>query len=228
MRTIRCPAGIAGTWTRKGSAILWGSMLNGYEFSQRSAAMLIGASGQTGSSLALAWHHTGDFWAQTGAAIAHHPVAILACAAVPAAERGYVLSQSKPLGRGQLALMELVVTLWRIFLCAVAIWVACTGHEWQYLSSRVGAVAAWQVALGMLGAYLAHHLRMLLWELVFLGAALLLGTLILRWTVRAMALGLAWLREAHHQKAMRSVLRNLILAPILVIYLVEMARPVFR
>ncbi|HEX4006985.1 MAG TPA: hypothetical protein VHX60_12490 [Acidobacteriaceae bacterium] len=183
---------------------------------------------QTAPPLALAWQHTGEFWAQTGAAIAHHPFAILACAAVPAAERGYVLGQRQPPGRGQLALMEFVVTLWRIFLLAVAIWVACTGHEWNYLSSRVGAAGAWQVALGMLGVYFARHLRMLLWELLFLAVALLLGATILRWIVRAMAPGVAWLRDPHHQKAMRSVLRNLILAPVLVIYLVEMARPVFR
>jgi hypothetical protein len=199
-----------------------------FEFCPGAAVMFMGAAVQPAPPLPLAWQHTGEFWTQTAAAFVHHPLAILLCAAVPAAERGYVLGRSRHLGRRQLALLELLVTLWRVFLCAVAVWVATTGNEWRLLSGRVGALAAWQVALNLFGSYLAHHLRMLLWELLFLAAALLLAILILRWLVRLVALWLVWLRDAHHQRAVRSVLGNLILFPFTLIYLVEMARPVLR
>jgi uncharacterized membrane protein YraQ (UPF0718 family) len=46
-----------------------------------------------------AWHNSGEFLAQTWAAVARHPLLLLACSAVPAAERAYMLLQTNPIPR---------------------------------------------------------------------------------------------------------------------------------
>jgi hypothetical protein len=179
------------------------------------------------SPLALAWGHTKIFWAQTCAAVGHHPLVILVCAAVPAIERAFILLHGRQMRPGQSALLEILVTLWRILLCAVAVWVACSGQEWRRLSSRVGVMRAWQLAIGQLGLFFSHHLWILLWEILFFLAAFLLLARLLEWLVRVLARRGGWLSEKRHRMAVNSVLRNLIFAPLAVIYLVEMARPVF-
>lgn len=178
------------------------------------------------SPLALACSHTQVFWAQTGFAIAHHPLAVLVCAAVPAAERGYVLLRGGALDRSRLVLLEALATVGRILLCFVAIWAACSGKEWRALQSKVGTTAAWQIAADQVGWHLAHHLRMLVWELLFFALALWAGFLVIRGVVRGLARG--WLRESRPQRAAIGVLLNLILVPVAVIYLVEMARPALQ
>lgn len=180
------------------------------------------------SPLSLAWAHTQTFWLQTGAAIGQHPLALMVCATLPAAERGYVLLRGRNLGSGRLALLEALVTVWRFLLCAVAVWAACSGRQWRALQMEVGGAAAWQVALDRLGLHIAHHLRMVLWELVFLAVAMLLAVTMVRWGMRALAVGIQWLRETAHQTAARSVVWNLLLLPAVVVYLVEMARPAFQ
>jgi len=190
--------------------------------------MLTGAGMHPPHSLPTALRHTEAFWMQAGIAIAHHPLAVLLCAVVPAAERGYVLLRGRYLGRGQLALLEFVVTVWRVLLCGVAVWIACSGREWQDLSARVGAMTAWQVAIAGFAAYVAHHLRIVLWELAIYLLTFLLAARMIAWIVEAIAHTNEWLREPRHRAAVVSVLRNLILVPVAVVYAVEMARPVFR
>ena len=190
--------------------------------------MLMAAAMNPPPPLPTALRHTGEFWTQTGIAIAHHPLAVLICALVPAAARGYILLRGRHLERGQLALLEFVVTIWRVLLCGVAVWIACSGREWQILSAQVGAMAAWQVAINRFAAYAAHHLRIILWQLLFYAVAFLLAGKIVAWLVQAIAKSNGWLRESHHRMAAISVLRNLILVPVAVVYAVEMARPVFR
>jgi hypothetical protein len=180
------------------------------------------------SALPLAWQHSGEFWTQTGIAIGQHPFVVFVCAVVPAAERVFVHLRSGRITHGQMALLEILVTLWRIMLCAVAAWLACTGHEWETLSARVGRVDAWPVALQLFGRYIGHHVRMELWQVVFFVLAFLLLGLILRWSVAALAQGSAWMRVENHRRAVLSGLLNLIYAPVAVIYLIEMARPIFR
>jgi hypothetical protein len=184
--------------------------------------------GPADSPLALAWRLTGVFWSQTLSTLGRHPLAIFGCAAIPAAERWYVLLHGKRLSRGPLAAMELVVTLFRVLLCAVAVWAACSGREIRVLTARVGAVAAWQVALDNLGAHSAHEIRAILWELLFLVVALLLAERMVRWLVPALSRKVKWLEDKRHQKAVLNVWRNLILLPFVLTYLVEMARPGLR
>ena len=183
---------------------------------------------QAVSPLALAWQHTEVYWWKTAAALVHHPLAILACAAVPAAGRCYVLLCGPRLRRGSMAALELLVTLWRVMLCAVAVWAACSGRELGALSARIGAIVAWQEALENVGVYLAHHLRAVLWEILFFGVALLVADRIVRWLAAAMARSVDWLRQPANQQAALSVWRNLIVFPVVLIYLVEMARPALR
>jgi small-conductance mechanosensitive channel len=190
--------------------------------------MLTIPAAQTISPLSLAWRHTGIFWSQTATTLARHPVAILACASIPAVERWIVSMRGSRLSRGAIATLELLVTLWRVMLCVVVIWAACTGRELRELTAQMGAMAAWQVAIENVGVYLAHHIRAVLWELFFLAVALLLADRIARWLVLAFSRSVEWLREKSHRRAVLSVWRNLILFPIAVIYLVEMARPGLR
>lgn len=178
--------------------------------------------------LMLAWRHTGAFWMQTGLALAHHWLAVLVCAAVPAVERGYRLLRARSATRAQLALMDFLVTLWRVGLCVVAIWAGTSGVEWRSLAARVGALAAWQFALEEMGSYFAHHLRMLIWELLFFAIAFWVAGKLLNALVSLIVRTGVWLRKAPYQQVAASVLRNLILVPLAVIYLVEMARPIFR
>jgi len=180
------------------------------------------------SPLALAWRHTGAFWVQTGLALAHHWLVVLVCAAVPAVERGYRTLRARSASRGQLALMDFLVTLWRVGLCIVAVWAGTSGVEWRSLSARVGVVAAWQLALEEMGSYFANHLRMLIWELVFFALAFWAAGKLLDALVRLTVRTGVWVRQSPYQQAAASVLRNLILVPLAVIYLVEMARPIFR
>ena len=44
-----------------------------------------------------AWHNSGEFWVQTGMAVARHPLVVLVCAVVPAAERAYLLLEPRPI-----------------------------------------------------------------------------------------------------------------------------------
>jgi hypothetical protein len=180
------------------------------------------------SPLALAWRHTEAFWGQTAVTFVRHPLAILACAAVPAAERCYVLLRGKDLNRGKMAALELLATVCRVLLCAVAVWAACSGREQQALAAHMGTMATWQIYLENVGIYVAHHLRTVLWEFLFLVLAVLLAGRIVRWLVAALAHGAGWMKEPAHRQAALSVWRNLIVFPFVLIYLVEMARPTLR
>ncbi|MBT9329462.1 hypothetical protein [Paracidobacterium acidisoli] len=181
------------------------------------------------SSLALAWHQSGEFCLRTAAAVARHPLAVLVAAAVPAAERGYVLMQSRTLPRLRLTLLEALVTLWRVLLCVVAIWAALSGSEWLRLRQRVGVAESWQLALQHLGKHIGNHLRVVLWEYVLFIAGFALLNFAITALVRALgAAGKSRLQTPEHRRAAISVLRNLILVPLAVIYLVETLRPMFQ
>jgi hypothetical protein len=190
--------------------------------------VLILLQAQPMSPLALAWRHTGVYWSQTLATIAHHPAAILACAAVTAAGRCYVLLNGTRLRRGPMAALEFLVTLWRVMLCAVAVWAACSGRELRALTAQMGVIAAWQVALENVGVYLAHHLRAVLWEILFFALVMLLAERIARWLILSLSPRIHAIREPARARAALSVWRNLILFPVALIYLIEMARPALR
>jgi len=173
-----------------------------------------------------AWQNSVQFWAQTGMAVARHPLVVLACAAVPAAERAYLLLHTEPIPRWSLTLLEGLLTVWRVLLCIGALWVVLSPERWQAFWSRFSDNDAMQKSLQHLGAYLGQHLHVVLWELVLFAAAFLLLNYALVWTGRGVA-RLGALRAADRQRAFVSVLRNLVLAPLALIYLVELAQQKF-
>ena len=173
-----------------------------------------------------AWQNSLEFCAQTGMAVARHPLTVLACSAVPAAERAYLLLHTEPIPRWKLTLLEAVLTVWRVLLCVGALWVVLTPERWRTFWSRFADNDAMQKSLQHLGAYLGQHLRVVLWELVLFAAAFLL----LNYALVLMARGLARLnalRDAERQRAFVSVLRNLVLVPLALIYLVELLQQKF-
>ncbi len=173
---------------------------------------------------ATAWQNTGEFWEQTLLAVARHPLAVLGCSVVPAAERAYFLLESKPIKRWRLAALEAVLTVWRVLLLVVAVWVALSPAEWLALKQRVTNPDELQLSLQRTGAYLGKDLHVLLLELLFFVAAFLLLNFILVLVVRGLAKVIAALRSPIRQKALVSVLRNLLLVPLSLIYLVEIFR----
>lgn len=168
-----------------------------------------------------AWHNSGAFWVATLSAVARHPLLILICAAVPAAERAYMLLETRPIPRWRLTLLEAVLTVWRILLCVGAVWVAVTPERWRALQLHFSGNAAAQRAMQQLGAYLGQHLHAVLWELVLFAAAFLLLNYLLVLMSRAL-LRPDVLRAKSRRKAFVSVLRNLVLVPLALIYLVEL------
>lgn len=179
------------------------------------------------SGFAVAWEQSRFFWAQTAAAVARHPLALLAFSAVLAAERAYLLLHTKPLERWQLALWETLLTVCRVLLCLVAIWVALTPHERQGLLTRLTTDGEVQYGLQRLGAFLGRQLHVLVWELILLAAAFVVLNLLLRLAVKGLARFVVWLREPDRRKASVAIVRNLILLPLALVYLVEIIRPAF-
>ena len=171
------------------------------------------------TGFATAWHNSGGFWAQTGMAVARHPLVVLVCAAVPAAERAYLLLETKPIPAWKQSLLEGLVTLWRILLCVGMVWVAVSAEKWQSLRSFFSQSDSAQLALQRMGTYLGDHLHVVLWELFFFAAAFLLLNYALVLISRAL-LPPDVSGTRNRRKAFVSVLRNLVLVPLALIYLV--------
>ena len=173
------------------------------------------------TGFAMAWHNSGEFWVQTGLAVARHPVVVLVCAAVPAAERAYLLLETRRIPAWKQSLLEGLVTLWRVLLCVGMVWVAVSGERWQLLRAHFSRNTAAQVALQRMGKYLGDHLHVVLWELFFFVTAFLLLNYLLVLMSRAL-IHPDILRPRDRRKAFVSVLRNLVLVPLALIYLVEL------
>ena len=173
------------------------------------------------TGLATAWHNSGQFWVQTGMAVARHPLVVLVCAAVPAAERAYLLLETRPIPAWKQSLLEGLVTLWRILLCVGMVWVAVSPERWQLVRLHFTGNQSAQVALQRMGTYLGDHLHVVLWELFFFAAAFLLLNYLLVLMSRAL-LSPDVPPTRNRRKAFVSVLRNLVLVPLSLIYLVEL------
>jgi hypothetical protein len=179
------------------------------------------------SGFAVAWQHSAQFWAQTLAAVARHPLEILFCSAGLAAERAYLLLRSKPIRPWQFVLWEALLTVWRLLLCLVAVWAALTPHERQGLMRNLNNEAQLQYTLQRLGGFLGRELRVLAWELVLFFAAFFLLNMLLRLVMRLLAQVIVPLGEIETRRAYVAIVRNLLLVPLALIYLVEMLRQAF-
>jgi hypothetical protein len=166
-----------------------------------------------------AWHNSGEFWAETGMAVVRHPLMVLLCGAVPAAERAYLLLETRPIPWWRLTLLEGILTLWRILICVAMVWVAANPERWALLRSHFSTNETAQIALQRMGAYLGDHLHVVLWELFFFAAAFLLLNYLLVLMSRALLPpDVGGIRN--RRTAFVSVLRNLVLVPLGLIYLV--------
>jgi hypothetical protein len=168
-----------------------------------------------------AWHNSGDFWAETWVAVMRHPLVVLACGAVPAAERAYLLLETRPIPRWRLTLLEAILTLWRVLICVAMVWVAVSPERWALLRSNFSGSTSAQMALQRMGTYLGDHLHVVLWELFLFAAAFLLLNYLLVLASRAMVPA-DLPGQRNRRRAFVSVLRNLVLVPLALIYLVEL------
>jgi len=173
------------------------------------------------TGMATAWHNSGYFWTETWTAVARHPLVVLACGALPAAERAYMLLETRPFPRWRLTLLEGILTLWRILLCVGLVWVAVNSERWALLRSHFSANETAQIAMQRLGRYLGDHLHAVLWELFFFAAAFLLLNYLIVLASRAI-IPADPPGQRNRRRAFLSVLRNLVLVPLALIYLVEL------
>jgi hypothetical protein len=176
---------------------------------------------------AAAWQHSRTFWQQTFAATVHHLPVLLAVAVVPAALRAYFILKDHPIRRWELNLTEALLTVFRILICVVAIWVTLTPREWQTFKLRLRDTDQLQFAMQRLGAYLGRALHLLIWEVLFFVVAFWLLHVILSLVADRLTRQGNPDRRALRYRALGSVLRNLILGPLALIYLVAFARTAF-
>ena len=176
---------------------------------------------------AAAWQHSKGYWQQTLMAVVHHLPLLLAVVIVPAALRAYLILKEQPIRRWELNLAEALLTVFRVLVCAVAIWVTLTPREWQNFKLRLRDTDQLQVAMQRLGAYLGKTLHMLIWELLLFAVAFWLLHLVLSIIADRLARTGNTERRSLRYRALGSILRNLILGPLALIYLVAFARTAF-
>jgi hypothetical protein len=174
--------------------------------------------------LSAAWHASKVLWQQTLAAAFHHLPLLAGVAAAPAAIRSFLILESRPLRAWELNLAEAILTLWRVLICATAIWVTLTPREWAAFEQRLRHPDQFQMAVQHLGAHLGSALHLLAWEMVLLAFALWVIHVLLSLLADRLALRGDEDRHILRYKAWSSVLRNLILAPLALIYLASLAK----
>jgi hypothetical protein len=179
------------------------------------------------SGFAVAWQHSKDFGQQTLFAVAHHFPLLLAVAVIPAALRAYFTLKAQPIPHWEFNLAEALLTVWRVLICAVALWVTLTPREWQAFKHYLHNGDQLQLAMQRLGAYLGRALHTLLWELLIFALAFWLLHALLSFIGGQLARSGDLERYAVRRKAFGSVLRNLILAPLALIYLITILRQAF-
>jgi hypothetical protein len=181
-----------------------------------------------GSALTEAWQLSEAFWTQTLRAFAHHPAIILLYAAPVAIERAWAALRSRPIPTAWLPSVEALVFLWRLLMCAVAVWVVITPTQQISLRTILKSNTSIQGTLELLGAKLGQQLWLLLWEIVFC----LAGFLLLNWLVTAIArlllrgLNVEREQKKHQRVALSAVARNLVLVPLALIYVAVVVRSV--
>jgi hypothetical protein len=187
--------------------------------------VMVLTTGPTG--FAEAWQHSKGFWVEIGAAIVHHPVLLLSLALIPAILRGYFLLRTHPTPRWQLNLTEALLTIWRVIICIVAIWAILTPREWRSFRFCVRNLDQLQYAIQRLGTYLGHNLHLLLWELLIFAVTFgLLNALLSALAHTTSSDARDTKRAISHRRAYASVLRNLFLGPLALLYLVAIVRQV--
>jgi len=159
-------------------------------------------------------------------AFAQHPGIVLLYAAPPATARAWLLLRTKPVPAWWLPSLETLIAVWRLLMCAVAVWVVLTPEQLASLQHTFTSNALVQNMLDALGERFGQQLWLLFWETaIYLAAFLLLNWLLSR-MARLWVQGLDIDREhkLHQRQAMAAVARNLFLVPLAMIYAVVVIR----
>lgn len=184
----------------------------------------------TGSSFVGAWKLSGHFLVQTLTEFARHPGIILLYAAPPATERAWVMLRNKPVPAWWLPWPEVLMVIWRLLLCAVAVWIMLTPLELVKVRRTFTSNTLVQAKLGDLGASMGRQLWLLSWEIVFFLSAFFLAV----WVFGRMArlwmqgLDLPADQKDNQRLALAVVARNLLLYPLALMYAVALVRHYFR
>lgn len=182
------------------------------------------------SSIGLAWQNTRLFWVLAFHTLVQHPLAIYLCAAITAAERAYVrLRRAHPVRHLELTALEFLALAARLLLVYFALNATLTSTEWTNALFGAHPVGTIQYVGQQVAWHINHHLRIILWEMVFFAVWATLTervcTLLPAWLAR---LGVPWLRPEARQAALGSVLRNFFLVPYALICLIEIFRPAYQ
>ena len=178
------------------------------------------------SALAEAWRLSKVFWTQTLVAFAQHPSIVLLYAAPPATARAWLLLRTEPVPAWWLPSLEALIAVWRLLMCAVAVWVVLTPEQLANLQHIFTSNALIQSLLDQLGERFGQQLWLLFWEIVLCLAAFLLLSWLLSRMARLWVQGLDIDREhkLHQRQALAAVARNLFLVPLALIYAVVVVR----
>jgi hypothetical protein len=186
------------------------------------------ALGNTGSTFTEAWRLTGTFWLQSLAAFARHPGLVLLYAVPAAAARAWVLLRTRPVPAWWIPCLDALLILWRLLMCAVALWIVLTPPQIATLRATLTSNSLLQSKLDGLGVTVGRQLRLLSWEIaLYVVAFLLLNwllTLIARLCIGARKI--APERKKNQRVALAAILRNLLLVPLALIYVAVVIRDI--
>lgn len=175
-------------------------------------------------AFATAWQTTKVFWQSTFLALQRHPLPLFTCAAIPAAIRAYLLLHVRAIHRWQLNAIDALLVGARVLLCVIAVWVALPATEWVELKHYVCQPTAFEVALQRIGLYLGKSLHIFFWEALFFIVAFLLLNALLASVARPLSRSKTATATHLRHRALTSILRNLLLVPAALVYLVEILR----
>lgn len=178
------------------------------------------------STLVEAWRLSRVFWTQTLTAFAQHPGIVLLYAAPPATARAWLLLRTKAVPAWWLPSLEALIALWRLLMCVVAVWVVLTPAQMAALQHTFTSNALIQSMLDTLGENFGNQLWLLVWEIAIYLVAFFLLTWLLDGMARLWVRGLDMdaERKLHQRQAVSAVTRNLLLAPLALIYAVIVIR----
>lgn len=180
------------------------------------------------SSLPEAWQMSAAFWKQSFAAFATHPGIVLLYATPVALERAWVVLRNRPVPARGLPWLEAMVNLWRLMLCAVAVWVVVTPAQAAYLLKILTSNTLIAATIDSLSASLGNHFWLLAWEIAFCLAACIVLNFLLSGFARIWVMGqdIDHEEKKHRRMAVTALARNLILVPLALIYVVVVVRQV--
>ena len=139
-----------------------------------------------------------------------------------------MLLRTKPVPAWWIPLFDAFLILWRVLMCAVALWVVLTPAQTATLRDALASNALMQAKLDGLGEAIGRQLWLLGWEILLYIAAFVLLNLLLSLSARLWNRGRKAIsdRQMNRQAAVAAVVRNLVLIPLGLIYIAVVVRDV--